>query len=301
MQPQPAPQQLERIGEFVLAQQPGIHKHVGQALVNRPVYQERRHRGIHAAAQRANRAPIAHSVPDGLYRILDKRGAAPVGLCVTHVEYKVAQDIRAAVGVPHFRVELHRINLPHRILRCSDGIFRKAGHAEPLRQSAHMVAMTVPDLKSLGQTGEQRRLLLQFAVLPLQKRAAVLPSRGAFDLSPEGVRNPLHAVTNPQHGHAKLQHARVANGRGRVINGTRPARKHHAGRLIPANFVQRSRAGQDGREDLLLADSPRNQLRVLPAKIEDHHAASFVHAPPLRAAALTPRRCSRACWAQRFS
>src|SRR5713226_5543197 len=89
------------------------------------------------------------------------------------------------------------------------------------------------------------------------------------------MRDPLHPVANPEHRYSQRKHLRIALGRVGVINRARPARQHDSRGLQLADFFDRRGAWQDGGEHLLFADAARNQLRILPAEIENHHAAEF--------------------------
>src|ERR1700760_1806388 len=85
--------------------------------------------------------------------------------------------------------------------------------------------------------------------------------------------DPLHAVTDPENRYAYTQHSRIAFRRVLVVDRTRASRQDQSCRLEFLDIFNRSRTRQNGAEYLLLSDSPRNQLRVLSAKVQDHYPA----------------------------
>ncbi len=153
--------------------------------------------------------------------------------------------------------------------------------------------MAIPDAEGRRNPGKEftaaafRRAL---AVAEGQAGAAVFAALGFFDLAAEVVGNPLHAVADSEHRNAEVKNPRIALRRIGVINRTGPAGKDYARWLELANFLHGGATGQDGRENLLLVDAARDELRILSAEIENHHAAAFgFH----RASLLEclPRRC----------
>ena len=96
-----------------------------------------------------------------------------------------------------------------------------------------------------------------------------------FNLSAKSFCNPLHSVADAQHWNSRGKDCGIAFRRIFVINGTWPTRKNYACGLIGANVGDIRGARKNGAEDLLFADAAGNQLRVLTAKIEDHHPAEF--------------------------
>ena len=91
------------------------------------------------------------------------------------------------------------------------------------------------------------------------------------------MREPVHAVADSQHRNAQLQHLGIAQRRVRVIHRARTAGQNDAHGFERADFLQRRSARQNRGEHLLLADAPRDQLRVLPAEIQHHNSLSRAH------------------------
>ena len=230
------------------------------------MYQRRRHRRIHPAAQRADRPRAFGLLADRIHRRRNKSRMAPVLLRPAHRKNKILQHLRAAVGVIHLRMEFQAIKPLFRMLYRRHRVIRLPGNRKSRRQIDHMVAMAVPNFRSRRKTAENLRLAGN-----VQVRRPILPPRRPPHFSAQGVRHPLHAVANPQNRNPQLQHIRIAMRRVRVIHRTGAATQHDPHRLERADLLHLRRARQNRREYFLLADPPRNQLRILPAKIEHHN------------------------------
>ena len=111
----------------------------------------------------------------------------------------------------------------------------------------------------------------------VQLRRTVFAPRCRSHLAAERMCEPLHPVADAQHRHAQLQHLGIAQRRVLVVHRTRPAGQNDAHGFERANFLQLRGARQNRGEHLLLADPPRDQLRVLPAEIQHHNSLSRAH------------------------
>src|SRR5439155_4067863 len=124
------------------------------------------------------------------------------------------------------------------------------------------------------------------------------------------MRYSLHHVAKTKYGNPKSQHFRIALRRPWVIDGAWTAGQNDSRRRKLADFFNRRRARQDGGKNLLLANPARNELGVLSAEVENHHAPEFrLHPASLlsrlyrrlfcralhHAIPLTPRRDSITC------
>src|ERR1700690_362056 len=142
-------------------------------------------------------------------------------------------------------------------------------------QLRNMVSMAVPDFQAFWHILEKRGFFFD-----IQMRGAILAPLGALHFSAQRVREPVHSVTNSQHGHVKRQHFGIAFRCVGVVHRTGPAGEHDSHGLLRANLLERCRARQDRGKHLLLANPPRNQLRVLTAEIQHHNAAFCAHRSP---------------------
>src|SRR6266404_1450051 len=268
----PLAQKLQRLSKFIFPKQPVIDKNVRQTVANGAVHQHGRHGRIHASAQRANRSRFANLLANRFHCLRDKGRPAPQRPRVANLENKIAQDFGAAVRVPHLGMKLHGVKFPRRVFGCGHRVSRLSGDMKSRRESPHVIAVAVPNAQPARQAREQSR-----TVLYVKFRPPVLSTVGPFHTSAQHVRHPLQAVANPEHRNAERQYARIARRRACVIHGVRSARQHHASRLVLQDLLDARRAWQNRAEHLLFADSPRDQLRILPAEIKHYDAAALTH------------------------
>ena len=185
---------------------------------------------------------------------------------------KFSQNFRAAIGVIHFGMKLHAVEFLFGVLDGGDGVVRASGNRESCGNFDHVVAMAVPDFQLVRNAREQFGLARD-----IQLRRAVFASGRRRHFSTQRMREPLHAVADPQYGNAELQHFGIALRRVLVVHRTRPAGQNDADRLECADFFELRGARQNRGKHLLFADASRDQLRVLPAEIEDHNSLSRAH------------------------
>ncbi len=84
------------------------------------------------------------------------------------------------------------------------------------------------------------------------------------------VNDEVKSVTNTQHGRVELEQSRIGGRRVGVVHRRGAAGEDDADWLVGLNFSERCGAWQDDGEDILLANTPRDQLRILRAEIEDN-------------------------------
>ena len=119
--------------------------------------------------------------------------------------------------------------------------------------------------KELGVEGQPR------------DRAAVLAAL-VGDLSPGGLREPLHSVAEAENGDAEARRVPRGLRRVRLVHALRPARQDDAGGVPAPDLLRRSAGREDDREDPRVADTPGDQLRVLAAEVEDDDRPGSAHA-----------------------
>src|SRR6185437_5875336 len=186
-----------------------------------------------------------------------------------YFENEISQNLRAPLGVQHFGMEFDAVKMPRAVFDGGDSVVGASSGFESVGQASDMIAMAVPHFQMLGKTSKERGIF--FAV---ERRGAVFPALRFHDVSAERSRHPLHAVTDAEHGNAEAQNFGVARRRIDIVHRTGAAGEDDAARLEALDFVERGVAGQNRGEDLLLADSPRDQLRVLTAEIQHHNSAA---------------------------
>ena len=146
--------------------------------------------------------------------------------------------------------------------------------SKPGRQFQRLIAVAHPHLDRRRQPRKERRS----RILQGNFRVAILPLRRGPHLAPQVMHDEMKPVADPQHRHTHREQPRIRVRRIRVIHRRRAARKNHSNGLIGLNFSQRRRTGQYDGKDILLANTPRNQLRILRAEIKNDDCLG-VHLP----------------------
>ena len=93
--------------------------------------------------------------------------------------------------------------------------------------------------------------------------------RGA-NLAAHVVDDEVKSVADAQHGRVELEQFRVSGRRVGVVDRRGTAGEDDADGLVRLNFGKRRCARQDDGKDILFANAPRDQLRILRAEIEDN-------------------------------
>ena len=95
------------------------------------------------------------------------------------------------------------------------------------------------------------------------------------DFSSKLVRDEVQAVADAEHRQAEGEHAVVGGRSVMIVNGRRTSAQNNASRAVALDFTQRSGTGQDNGKYFEFADTARNKLRVLRAKVEDYDGLFF--------------------------
>ena len=198
--------------------------------------------------------------------LLDHRRGRPALLAADDLAQEALEHLGAVRGVDDLGVELDAVEAALGRLEGGD---RRAGACregiEALGRLHHGVAVAHPALLLFGKVAKE----LAAVAGEGQRRAAELAGLGAFDLAAELERHRLHAVTDAEHRDAELEqlgpHARRALG----VDRRGAAREDERARRAVADALERDVRRQELGEDAALADPPGDQLRVLPAVVED--------------------------------
>ena len=171
---------LDLLG-LALAQQPVVDEHAGELVADGALHERRRDRGVDAAGQPADRAPVADLGADLLDLLLDDVDHRPGRPAAGDVEQEVAEHLLAVLGVQHLGVPLHAGEPPVEVLEGGDGGAGGGGeHVEPGRRRDDRVAVAHPDPVLAGHVGQQRAGLGD-----LDGGAAVLRAAGPSYLAAE--------------------------------------------------------------------------------------------------------------------
>ena len=199
--------------------------------------------------------------------VLDEVRRRPIARRAADVEDEVADELRAKRSVVHFGMELHGPDAALLVGDAGKGIRRDGSAVKARGQFEGLVPVAHPDRKSGRQACEQGGR----AVFDGHFGVAVLALGRGAHLAAHVVHDEMKSIADAQHGHAKFQQLGIG-GRGvRIVDRRRSAGQNDAERLQGLNFSKGNRAGQHDGEDVQFANAPRNQLRILRAKIENNN------------------------------
>jgi hypothetical protein len=262
LQPLEPPPDLRR---FVESHDAVVDEDAGQAIADRLVEEERRHRGVDAAAQAAHDPPLAHLPLDRVHRLLHERRHRPVAAAAADVEREVAEDLGAAIRVCDFGVEQDGVEasiLVHH--RGHRRVGARRGDGEAGRRALHEIAVARPHAQLGTDRREDRRLFVD-----ADDGVPVFALRRGRDFPAEGIGHQLHAVADAEHGDARLVHDRIAARRGGFRHAPRSAGEHDPDRMFRTDLGDRGVVGEDFGIDRQFPQSARNQLRELRSEIQD--------------------------------
>ena len=159
-----------------------------------------------------------------------------------------------------------------------------AGCRKALRENAYHIAVAHPDLLAAPEPGEQRI----GGFVELQHGQAVLALLALANLAAEQVRHELLSVTDPQYGLSLGKDAGVYRGAPGVVNARRAAGDDDA--LREGDGRGRGLTGPHFGVDPEIADFPRDQMTVLPARVQDHDLWSGIQSPMVARPKLSANR-----------
>ena len=104
---------------------------------------------------------------------------------------------------------------------------------------------------------------------------AVLTLIAGHYLAAKLVGHEVQPVADAENRHAEMQYLLVGRRRVLVVDGTWASRENDTRGPMAPNFFQPGGAGKDDRENVLLANTACDELRVLRAEIEDDDGLGF--------------------------
>jgi hypothetical protein len=262
-------ERLDHLRRLVLAQEPVVDEHTRQLVADRLVDEQRRDRGVDAAGERTEDALLADLGADPLDLLLDHGGGRPRRPRADDAVEEVLQHLLAVRRVHDLRVELDAVQVPLRGLEGGDrGRVGPAGDARALGRSGDGVAVAHPADLLLRQPGGERASDLQLGLAEL--------ARGALDAAAEVLRHQLHPVADAEHGDAELVDPGVDLWGLFRVHRRRPAAEDQRDGVLHRQLRCRGAVTDELGVDARLADTPGDQLRVLPAEIDDEHWAQVI-------------------------
>ena len=268
-----AQRQVEAAGEgllhlrsLALAEQAVVHEDALQLRADGPVQEQRHHRAVHAAGQRADDALLAHPLADPGGRVLDERAHAESEADPALLEEGLVQ-LASPRGVGHLGVELDGVEPLLRVRHRAEGrVLAAADDAESARRRRHLVSVAHPDVEVLAGAHLPER---PHGLQNLDPGMAVFTVRFPVDGPAEQLGHELQAVADAQDRDAHLEHRPVHERRPGLLHAEGASRKDDPPRREGADLLQRHRAGMDLAIDVQLAHAARDQLRVLRSEVED--------------------------------
>ena len=169
-------------------------------------------------------------------------------------------------------MELHGVHPSGRVLHRGDrDLIGACHHPEPFGLARDGVPVAHPH-------GVARREVLQQlrAAVDRQRGAAVLTLTRGGDLAAERPRHQLMAVADAQHRHPQREQPRVDLRRARLVHRRRTTAEDDPGRTPGPELVRAQVVRNDLGVDVRFPHTPRDQLRVLRAQIDDEDRARAV-------------------------
>ena len=119
---------------------------------------QRRHRRIDAAAERADNASAIDPCANPRGRLCHERRHRPVAGTAADAVCEIAEDFEAALRVRHFRMKKQRVQTAPRVGHRRDRRVRaRAEHRKTGRRRRDEIAVARPDFDFVGHAGKERR------------------------------------------------------------------------------------------------------------------------------------------------
>ncbi len=196
-------------------------------VADRAVNDERRHRRVDAAAQRADDMSVAHLGADPGRRLLHERCHRPVAGAAADAVREVPQNLEAMVGVDDFRMKQERVETTIRVRhRRNRRVGARRDDRKAGRRRGDEVAVAGPDANLTRHVRKQRYCLGQ-----LHRGVAKLALRRRGHLAAEGMRHQLHPVADAQHRRPDVEDRGIAFRRAGIRHALRPARQDDPDRV----------------------------------------------------------------------
>ncbi len=127
--------------------------------------------------------------------------------------------------------------------------------------------MAHPDVDFVGQAVKELRFTRHSAT-----GRAVLACRGTIDASPQCLASQLHAIADAEYRQPQFENFGIAFRRATFVDARRATRENQTFGLVSRDLFGSDIVPHNLAENMLLPNTPRDQLCVLRAKIENQHA-----------------------------
>ena len=178
----------------------------------------------------------------------------------------------------YFGMKLNAIQFLFFICHGSSGaITGVCNHLESFRRFNNLPCMAHPAGALLFHALQKTLIILNHG----DNSTSVFPLQTAFNLSTQQVCHQLHAIADAQYRHAGIKDGRINGRRICVQYACRSSRQDDTQRLFFHDILNRRIVRQYAGVNAALAYTPRNQLCILTAKIQNydspllHRCSSF--------------------------
>ncbi len=229
--------------------------------------QERRNRGIDAAAETQDDVVVADGVANLTNGVADKRLHAPCALAVADPEQKVAQHGRALQSMFDFGMKLQTEKAAPGVGCRRDGrVGGSRRRHETGGQSGDRIPVAHPNL------GVLRNILKQISAVQLfEFGKTIFPFLGLLHFAPQRIHHKLHAVTDAQNGNIQAEYALVHAWAVAFINARRSPGQDDSLRRQLLNLFHGEGRRLDDTINPALAHATGNQLIELRPEINDEN------------------------------
>lgn len=250
---------------LVLSEEAVIDEDAGELLADRLRQEHRRHGGVDAARERAERLARADLLAQGFDRRADEGRHLPIALAERDAIDEVFEDLRAVLRVHDLGMELHGIELSRRVFhRRHRAVRRLCRDAEPRGRFGDIVGVAHPGDALLRHIGEEQGRLVRDRDL----RPAVLADGRRLDLAAELVRHELRAVAYAEDGYAERKDLLAVRRGIRLVDALRAAREDDRLGRERADLLQGKRMRMHLAVNAAFAHAARDQLVVLTAEVQ---------------------------------
>src|SRR5688572_15166753 len=165
-------------------------------------------------------------------------------------------------------MELDGENGKRLVLDRRDGTRGSLGEGNKIvRDGFDLVAMTHPNVKAVGDSGQQIAGLNHLAA-----SATEFAGRNIFHFPAQNLAGELHPIADAKDGNAKAEDAGIAFRSAGFINAGRPPAENQTLRRVPADLLDGNVVADDLTIDVIFADAAGDELGVLRAEIEHQDA-----------------------------
>ena len=245
-----------------------VDKDARELAANGLRQQRGRYRGIHAAGKGQQHLAVADLGTDVRNGLAHEVAHRPLAGRAADLIEEVAQHGPTILGMIDLRVELHAVK-PARFVADAD---RRTGgrvrhEPERFRHLGHIVAVAHPRDALLRQAAEETAVGIEPGLRLAVLACGVLSGGGHFPT--KILRHELAAVADAEDGDAELEDLGIYLRRAFGVHALRAAGEDDADGVKGTDLVDGHGVRLDFAIHIALAHTARNELVILPSKIED--------------------------------